>query len=421
MNQNSYPTAQDVESIRQYNIDRIRAQFPALQQTVYNKPLVYLDNAATAQKPQVVIDTLSRYYALDNSNVHRGVHALSMRSTKAFEDTRAKVAKLLHAAEPREIVFVRGTTEAINLVAHSYGRPNVTEGDEIIVSEMEHHSNIVPWQILCEEKKARLRVIPMDDDGELLLDEYRKLLSPRTKFVSLVYVSNSLGTINPIKEMTDLAHEHGVPVLVDGAQVTPQMAVDVQDLGCDFFAFSSHKMYGPTGVGALYGRQDLLEKMPPYQGGGDMIRSVTFEKTLYNHIPFKFEAGTPNVADVIGMGAAIDYLLDLGYDGISAHAQDLLAYATERLSKVKGVRLIGTARRKAGVVSFVMEGIHPHDVGTILDHEGIAIRTGHHCTQPVMQHFGVPATSRASFGIYNTRGEIDALIRALGKVEEVFR
>jgi cysteine desulfurase/selenocysteine lyase len=417
------PATEDFEKRRgvAYDVSAIRDDFPILRQKVHGNPLIYLDNAATAQKPQVVIDTLKHYYSSDNSNVHRGVHALSVRATKQFEDTRAKIRDFINAADTKEIVFVRGATEAVNLVAQSYGRVHVGEGDEVLVSEMEHHSNIVPWQLLCEEKGAKLRVIPMNDAGELLLDEYEKLLTPKTKIVSLVYVSNSLGTVNPVGEMIDLAHKRGVPVMLDGAQAAAHLPIDVRTLDCDFFAFSSHKMYGPMGAGVLYGKRDLLEAMPPYQGGGDMIRSVTFEKTTYNALPFKFEAGTPNVGDVVGLGAVIDYLNGIGYSAIAAHERDLLEYATESLSSVDGIRIIGRAKDKISVVSFVLDGIHPHDVGTIVDRQGIAIRTGHHCTQPVMQHFNVPATSRASFGIYNMREEVDALIGAIDKVKEVFK
>jgi cysteine desulfurase/selenocysteine lyase len=404
-----------------YDVTAVRSDFPILHQKVYGKPLIYLDNAATAQKPQAVLDALTHYYSTDNSNVHRGVHALSVRATDAFESTRVKVRDFIGAKSIDEIIFVRGTTEGMNLIAQSYGRSKVGEGDEVIISEMEHHSNIVPWQMLCEEKGATLKVIPMDDDGELVLDEYAKLLGPRVKIVSLVYISNSLGTINPIKKMIEMAHEHGIPVAVDGAQASPHIAVDVQDFDCEFYSFSSHKMYGPMGIGVLYGKRELLDAMPPYQGGGDMIKSVTFEKTTYNGLPFKFEAGTPNVGDVVGLGAAIDYLLELGYSAIGAHERDLIEYTTKQLSNFPGVRIIGTAAEKTSVISFMLDGIHPHDIGTIVDREGIAIRTGHHCTQPVMQHFKVPATSRVSLGIYNTREEVDALIDALKKVAEVFK
>ncbi len=402
------------------DIARIRQDFPILKQKVNGKPLVYLDNAATSQKPQVVIDTLNRYYTTENSNIHRGVHTLSQQATQEYEDTRAKIRRFLNASDDREIIFVRGATEGINLVAQSYGRQNVAEGDEVVISAMEHHSNIVPWQILCQEKGAHLRVIPMNDDGELLVDEYERLLGPRTKMVSVVHMSNSLGTINPVRQMVEMAHSRGIPVLLDGAQSTPHMAIDVQQLGCDFFVFSGHKLFGPTGIGALYGRADLLESMPPYQGGGDMIKSVTFEKTLYNALPYKFEAGTPNIAGVIGLGAALDYVSGLGLDNTSAYEDTLLEYGTERLSAISGLRLVGTAREKAGILSFVLDGVHPHDIGTILDSEGIAVRTGHHCTQPVMERFGIAATARASLAFYNTKEEIDALVRGIDKVMEVF-
>ena len=403
-----------------FDVDRIRQDFPILKQRVHGKPLVYLDNAATSQKPQVVIDALSRYYSEVNSNVHRGVHALSEQATQEFEAARGKVKEFLNASEDCEIIFVRGTTEAINLVANSYGRTHIGEGDEIVISTMEHHSNIVPWQILCQERGAHLRVIPINDDGELLMDEYEKLLGPRTKLVAVVHVSNSLGTHNPIEQIVELAHSQGVPVLVDGAQAVPHMAVDVQNIGCDFYAFSGHKLYGPTGTGVLYGRRELLEEMPPYQGGGDMIRSVTFEKTIYNTLPFKFEAGTPNIAGAIGMGVAIDYVKGIGLDQICAYEHELLRYGTQRLSTISSLRPIGTAREKAGILSFVLEGIHAHDVGTILDAEGIAIRTGHHCTQPVMRRFELPATARASLAFYNTKADIDALVRGIDQVIEVF-
>jgi len=402
------------------DIARIRQDFPALHQTIRGKPLVYLDNAATTQKPQAVIDSLVHYYTFDNSNVHRGVHTLSTRSTEAYEGARKKVASFINAAEPAEIVFVRGTTEGINLVARSFTRCCIDRGDEVLVSAMEHHSNIVPWQILCNESGAKLRVVPMNDRGELLLDEYDRMLTPKTRIVAVVHVSNSLGTVNPVREIVKRAHARNIPVLIDGAQAAPHVAVDVQALGCDFFVFSGHKMYAPMGIGVVYGKRELLERMPPYQGGGDMIASVSFDRTTYNTIPYKFEAGTPNVAGVVGLGTAIDYIRGLGFPAIAAHERDLASYATERLSAIPGLRLIGTAKDKASVVSFVLEGIHPHDVGTILDREGIAIRTGHHCTQPVMDFFGVPATSRASFGLYNTRAEVDALVAALDKVKEVF-
>lgn len=396
-----------------------RHQFPLLHERVNGKQLVYLDNAATSQKPQIVIDTMMRYYQSENSNIHRGVHYLSEKATQAYEKARDKVREFLNAAHREEIILVRNTTEGINLVAHSYGRQNVQEGDEVLISAMEHHSNIVPWQILCEEKRATLRVIPMNDDGELLLDEYRKLLTPRTRIVALGHVSNVLGTINPVKQMIAEAHKQGIPVLLDGAQAVPHMKVDVQDLECDFYTFSSHKMFGPTGVGVLFGRKKLLNTMPPYQSGGDMIKSVSFEKTIYNDLPYKFEAGTPNIAGGLGLGAAIDYIQKLDLKAIGEYERQLLAYATEGLSAIPGVRIIGTAKEKAAVISFVIDGIHPHDIGTILDAEGIAIRTGHHCAQPVMQRFGIPATARASFAFYNTKDEIDMLIKGIYKVKEI--
>ena len=403
-----------------FDVGRVREEFPALKQLVHGKPLVYLDNAATTQKPQLVIDAITHFYQEDCSNIHRGVHLLSERATKAYEDARLAVQQFINVADPAEVIFVRGTTEAINLVAHSYGRTHVQAGDAVLISAMEHHSNIVPWQILCEERGARLRVVPMNGRGELLLDEYEKLLTPRTKLVAVSHVSNALGTVNPVRQIIAMAHEHGTPVLVDGAQAVPHLQVDVQELDCDFYAFSGHKMYGPTGVGVLYGKKRLLEAMPPYQGGGDMISSVTFEKTTYNRLPFKFEAGTPNIAGVIGLGAAIEYLERTAVDRVAAHENHLLTYATERISSLPGVRLIGTAQEKAAVLSFVLEGVHPHDIGTVLDQEGIAVRTGHHCAQPVMQFFGVPATARASFALYNTEEEVDALMRGICKVQEIF-
>ncbi len=402
------------------DVQSIRADFPALRQLVYGKPLVYLDNAATSQKPQRVIDALVGFYTNDCSNVHRGVHLLSERATRAYEDTRAKVKCFINASDEKEIVFVRGTTEGINLVAQSYARPRLQPGDEILISAMEHHSNIVPWQIICGEKDARLRIIPMNDRGELKLDEYGALLGPRTRLVSVAHVSNALGTVNPVRRIIELAHERSIPVLLDGAQAVPHMRVDVAQLDCDFYAFSGHKMYGPTGVGILYGKQRLLEAMPPYQGGGDMISSVTFEKTTYNRLPYKFEAGTPNIAAGIALGAAIDFLQDIGMDRIAAYEHGVLRYATEAFAGIPGVRLIGTAKEKAGVLSFVVDGVHPHDVGTILDQEGIAIRTGHHCAQPVMDFFNLPATARASLALYNTCEEIDALVAGIRKVTEVF-
>ena len=381
--------------------------------------MVYLDNAATTQKPQSVIDALTRYYAEDNANIHRGVHTLSERATRHHEEARGKVQRFLHAADAKEIIFVRGSTEGINLVAQTYGRQNVGAGDEVIITAMEHHSGIVPWQMLCDEKNAHLKVIPINDEGELLMDEYEKLLSPRTKIVSVVHMSNALGTINPVKQIIDLAHRQGVPVLIDGAQAIYHTPVDVQALDCDFYVFSGHKLYGPTGIGVLYGKAALLNAMPPYQGGGDMIRSVTFEKTTYNALPYKFEAGTPHIAGAIGLGAAIDYVETLGMEAIGAHEKAVLAYGDQALRRVPGLRIIGNAREKASVLSFVFDDIHPHDVGTILDQEGIAVRTGHHCAQPVMLRFGVPATVRASLACYNTTDEIDVLVRGLHRVREV--
>jgi cysteine desulfurase/selenocysteine lyase len=403
-----------------FDVERVRADFPILHQKVHGHPLVYLDNAATSQKPRAVIDAITRYYEGSNANVHRGVHFLSENATEEYEAARLTVQEFLNAAHSREIVFVRGTTEGINLVAQTFGRAQVQAGDEVLITAMEHHSNIVPWQILCDEKGARLRVASINDQGELLLDEFANLLGPRTKLAAVTHVSNALGTINPLKRMIEMAHSRNVPVLVDGAQAVPHMKVDVQDLDCDFYTFSGHKVYGPTGIGVLYGKATLLHAMPPYQSGGDMISSVTFEKTTYNQLPYKFEAGTPDIAGVIGLGAALQYVDGLGMENIGAHEHDLLVYATEAVSAIPGVRLIGTAKEKAGVLSFVIEDIHPHDIGTILDQQGIAIRTGHHCSQPVMERFGVPATARASFAVYNTRKEVDALVRGIEKVRQVF-
>lgn len=403
-----------------FDVQRVRRDFPILGTSVNGKPLVYLDNAATAQKPQAVIDAVSRYYANDNANIHRGVHYLSERATAAYEDVRKRAQVFLGAGEAREVVFVRGTTDAINLVAHSYVRPRLEAGDEVVISAMEHHSNIVPWQLACGERGARLRVVPMTQAGELMLDAYEELLNDRTKMVALGHISNALGTVNPIKEMVRTAKERGIPVLVDGAQAAPHLTIDVSDLGCDFYAVSGHKMFGPTGTGLLYGRAELLEAMSPYQGGGDMIETVSFERSTYARIPAKFEAGTPNIAGVVGLGAAIDYLLSIGRASIAKYESELLQYAVEAIGGVEGIRLVGTPRERAGVVSFVMEGIHPHDVGTIVDQEGIAIRTGHHCAQPVMDFYGIAATARASFAFYNTREEVDSLVTALGKTHELF-
>lgn len=408
------------ESPVKFDIDRIRQDFPILQQTVHGRPLVYLDNAATSQKPQVVIDALTRYYTEQNSNIHRGVHYLSQLATREYEGARVKVQKFLNAAEEHEIIFTRGTTDSINLVALSYGRKFVKEGDEIIISALEHHSNIVPWQMLCEAVGAKLRVIPINDAGELLLDEYAALLNSRTKLVAVAHMSNALGTINPVKRIIELARAQDIPVLLDGAQAAPHLKVDVRELDCDFYAFSGHKLCGPTGIGVLYGKSEWLNAMPPVQGGGDMIASVTFEKTTYNTLPHKLEAGTPHIEGGIGLGVALDYLSDIGLDAIAAYEQELLDYATETIGAIPGVRLIGTAREKASVLSFVLDDIHPHDIGTILDQEGIAIRAGHHCAQPVMQRFKVPATARASFAFYNTKTEIDALAEGIQKAIEVF-
>lgn len=403
-----------------FDVMRLREDFPILKVKVHGKPLVYLDNGATSQKPQAVIDALNRYYSAENSNIHRGVHYLSEHATTVYEAARGKIRQFINARADKEIIFVRGTTEAINLVAQCYGRSFLKAGDEIIVSAMEHHSNIVPWQILCEQTGAKLRVIPINHDGDLVMEEFRRLLNDKTKFVSITHVSNALGTIVPVKEIVALAHEHGVPVMLDGAQAVPHLRVDVQDLGCDFYAFSGHKLFGPTGVGVLYGRAELLEKMPPYQGGGDMISLVTFEKTHYNVLPYKFEAGTPHIAGGIGLGAAIDYLLTLNWQQLATHEHKLLSYATDSLAGIDGLRIIGTAKEKAGVLSFVLDHVHAHDVGTILDQEGVAVRAGHHCAMPVMQRFGVPATTRASFAFYNTIEEIDVLVRAIHRVRKVF-
>ncbi len=403
-----------------FPVEKIRRDFPILHQQVHGHPLVYLDNAATSQKPRAVIDVISRYYERDNANIHRGVHFLSEHATEEHEAARRMVQHFLNAPDKREIIFVRSATEGVNLVAQTYGRKHVSSGDEVLVTAMEHHSNIVPWQMLCEEKDAHLRVVPMNDRGELVLEELPKLLSPRTKLLAITHVSNALGTINPLKEIIEMAHSRNVPVIVDGAQAAPHIPIDVQELDSDFYVFSGHKVYGPTGIGVLYGKRDLLDAMPPYQGGGDMIRSVTFEKTLYNDLPYKFEAGTPNIGGAIGLGAAIKYIEHLGIDNIAAYEHELLTYATESLMAIPGVRIIGTAANKAAVISFIIEGIHPHDIGTILDREGIAVRTGHHCAQPVMQRFRIPATARASFALYNTRAEVDALVAGIQKVKEIF-
>jgi cysteine desulfurase / selenocysteine lyase len=403
-----------------WNVERIRKDFPVLSQTVNGKPLIYLDNAASSQVPTMVIERGAQYLQHEHSNIHRGVHYLSMKATTAYEGAREKVKRFINAREAKECIFVRGATEGINLVMHGYGRKFIGAGDEIIISAMEHHANIVPWQMLCEEKGAKLRVIPMNDAGELLMDEYEALLNDKTKLVAVGHVSNALGTVNPIKEMIESAHKYGVPVLIDGAQMAPHGLIDVQDLDADFYAFSGHKMFAPTGSGILYGKALLLESMNPFQGGGDMIKSVTFEKTTYADLPNKMEAGTPAIASQIGLGAAIDYLNIIGREKAAAYEHELLDYATERLSAIEGVRIIGTAKEKLSVLSFTIENVHPHDIGTILDQQGIAVRAGHHCAQPVMQHFKIPATARASFAFYNTKEEVDVLAEAIEKVIEVF-
>jgi len=412
-------SARAMSALRE-DVERIRKDFPALHQEVHGHPLVYLDNAATTQKPQVVIDALSAYYSADNANVHRGVHLLSERATEAYEGARARTQRFINAAHPREVVFVRGTTEGINLVAQTFGRRTVGAGDEIVITALEHHSNIVPWQMLCEERGAVLRVVPIDDAGEVDADAYERSLNERTRLVAVAHVSNALGTILPIRRMIAQAHERGAVVLIDGAQAVSHLGVDVRELDCDFYTFSGHKAFGPTGIGVLYGKTELLERMPPWQGGGDMIKTVSFEKTVYNDLPYKFEAGTPDIAGAIGLGVALDYLDGVGLDRVAAYEHELLLHATRVLSALPGVKLLGTAREKAAVVSFLVDGVHPHDEGTILDQEGVAVRTGHHCAMPVMTRFGVPATTRASFALYNTHEEIDALVAALGKVREVF-
>lgn len=414
------PTPLKAHASTALDVKRVRADFPILRTQVGGKPLVYLDNAASSQMPQPVIDRLVRYQQTEHANIHRGVHHLSEVATGAYEEARRKVQRFINAREEREVIFTSGTTEGINLVMHGYGRKFIGKDDEIILTTLEHHSNIVPWQMLAQEKGAKLRVVPINDAGELLVDEYEKLFNERTKFVAIMHVSNALGTINPIKPMIDFAHARGVPVLVDGAQAAPHLPVDVQELDCEFYAFSGHKLCGPTGIGILYGKAAVLERMQPFKGGGDMILSVSFEKTTYNTIPHKFEAGTPPIAAAIGLGAAIDYLSAIGMDKIAAHEVDLLNYATEQVNGMPGVRVIGTAEKKAAVLSFAIEGVHPHDVGTILNQDGIAIRTGHHCAQPVMQRFKVPATSRASFAFYNSMAEVDALIAGIRNVQKVF-
>ena len=414
------PVTSSVFDTAPYDVWKARRDFPILSREVHGKPLVYLDNAATTQKPTLVLDAMADYYADYNSNIHRSTHLLSELATRGYEGARVKVKEFLNARDAHEIIYVRNATEGVNLVAQTWGRKNIKEGDEIIVSEMEHHCNIIPWQMLCAEKGAVLRVIPINDDGELLMDEYAKLLNERTKFVSIVHMSNALGTINPVKDVIALAHAQGVPVLVDAAQSAYHVPIDVQELDCDFLVFSGHKLYGPTGIGVLYGKRSFLEAMPPWQGGGDMILTVSFTKTTYNEIPYKFEAGTPHIAGAIGLGAAIDYLNALGMDNLAAYEHTLTLYGEEALAQVPGLRMIGTARDKASVFSFILGDIHPHDIGTILDGEGIAVRTGQHCAHPVMQRFGVPATTRASLALYNTRDEVDALVRGLHTVIEVF-
>ncbi|MFQ5570944.1 MAG: SufS family cysteine desulfurase [Rhodothermales bacterium] len=404
-----------------YDVEHVRADFPALHQEIYDgQPLVYLDNAATSQKPQAVIDRLDAYYIRENSNVHRGVHFLSQQATEEYEAAREQIARFINAPEAHQIIYTRGATEAINLVAASYGRTQVGSGDEIVISTMEHHSNIVPWQMLCEERGATLRVIPINNRGELLFDDYQRLLTERAKLVAVAHVSNSMGTVNPVQRMIDEAHRYDIPVLLDGAQAVQHMPVDVQALGCDFYCFSSHKMYGPTGIGILYGKESLLDAMPPYQGGGDMIETVTLEGTTYDRLPYKFEAGTPHIAGAIGLGAAVAYLQHLGLEAVARYEAALLHYATERLQEIDGLRLIGTAEKKASVLSFLIGDVHPYDAGTILDRLGIAVRTGHHCTQPLMKRFGIPGTVRASLALYNTREDVDALVAGLHKVKKLF-
>ena len=406
---------------RPFDVEEMRADFPILAQKIHGYPLSFLDNAASSQRPQAVIDEIARFDSTDYANIHRGVHELSQRATRLYEGARDKVRRFINAGDRKEIIFVRGTTEAINLVASSFARPSLQLGDEIVLTTMEHHSNIVPWQMVCRERGAVIRVAPINDRGELEVDQLEKLLTPRTRLLTLVHVSNALGTINPVREIIAMAHARGIPVLLDGAQAIPHMRVDVRELDVDFYVFSSHKMFGPTGVGVLYGRQELLEAMPPYQGGGDMISVVTFEKTFYNGLPAKFEAGTPNITGVVGLGAAIDYLEQLDWAAATAHENDLLRYGTELLNEIPGVTIVGTAAHKASVLSFLVEGIHPHDIGTILDRSGVAVRAGHHCAQPVMQRFSIPATTRASFAFYNTRAEVEALARGVRQVIEVFK
>ncbi|CAM4444905.1 MAG: Cysteine desulfurase SufS [Legionellaceae bacterium] len=402
------------------NINQIRADFPILQEMAHNHPLVYFDNAATTQKPLCVIEAINHFYRAENANIHRGIHLFSERATKSFEAVREKIKTFINAKESSEIIFVRGTTEAINLIAQSYARPNLKPGDEIIITAMEHHSNIVPWQLVCQQTGASLKIIPISETGELILDNYGALLTPRTKLLAVTHISNALGTINPVHEMIELAHQQGIPVLLDGAQAIAHLPIDVQQLNCDFYVFSGHKVYGPTGIGILYGKAELLRAMPPYHGGGDMISQVTFEKTIYKDIPYKFEAGTPPIAEVIGLGSAIDYLNNIGLVQIAAYENELLEYATKAMKEIPGIRIIGNAQHKASIISFTMDNIHPHDIGTILDHQGIAIRAGHHCAMPIMDFFNIPATARASFSLYNTKDEIDIFVEGLKKTKEIF-
>jgi len=411
---------QSIKVEPEFDVARVRAQFPSLNQQVYDHPLVYLDSGASAQKPDVVIDAISNYYRNDHANVHRGVHKLAERATDAFEGARERIASFINAESPREIIFVRGATEGINLVAQSWGQQNLKSGDEVMITEMEHHANIVPWQFICQQKNAVLKVIPMNDRGELLMDSFRDLLSAKTRMVAVTHISNALGTVNPVKEIVSLAHHVGAKVLIDGAQAAPHSKIDIDEIGCDFYAFSGHKVYGPTGIGVLWGREELLAKMPPYQGGGEMIRRVTFEKSDFASPPYRFEAGTPNIAGAVGLGVAIDWLDGLGLGNVSTHEAALLEYATSKAKETPGMRIIGTAENKAGILSFELEGIHPHDLGTIFDRQGVAIRAGHHCAMPVMQHFSVPATVRASFGVYNTLEDIDALFRGVARAQELF-
>ncbi len=403
-----------------FNIEKIRADFPILKTIVHGKPLCYLDNAATTQKPQVVIDKLVEYYTSMNANIHRGVHYLSEISTKAFEDARIKIKDFINASSEREIIFTKGTTDSLNLVASSFSKSKLKPGDEIIITGMEHHSNIVPWQLIAKEKNLKLKIVPITDSGEIIFEEFEKMINEKTKLVSVVYVSNSLGTVNPVEKIIESAHRYNIPVILDAAQAIQHLKIDVKKLDCDFLAFSGHKIYGPTGIGILYGKEKLLNELPPYQGGGDMISKVTFEETTFNSLPYKFEAGTSNIADAIGLGTAIDYISSIGIDSITKHESKLLTYATERISELHEIKIIGQAKKKSSVISFVIDNIHPHDVGTFLDFEGVAIRTGHHCTQPVMDRYNIPATSRASFALYNTKEEVDTLVNSLKKIIEVF-